>query len=314
MRPLPPLDPAAVRQIGLVFSRFEFDGAPNARCKPGPFTLEIDGGLRAFTTRPPVAVLLTSASIERNARIGDDTAARAAEIPIVRLNPGGALNWKYMGEAALRRVLAGRFAVIRMTGLTTEHEDTLFPLELHQGDRVSGIISRAEVARLTVGALATPDAAGKTVEARRGPAADAGRLGAGTAQEVERLWAACVVDSARPTRGLPPMPAPVPPPPPPSEEVVKEVLADPRVAAAAAAGRDGRVREAEEVAAAATVTPADGVRAAVAAAQQKQEGGKEEGKGGPVPANVQGAREWVRAWRARTLEKALPAASTVDSE
>ena len=251
---------------------------------------------------PPVAVLLTSASTERNARVGDDAAARAADIPIVRLNPGGALNWKYMGEAALRRVLAGRFAVVRMTGLTTEQEGTLFPLELHQGDRVSGVISRAEVARLVVGALATPDAAGKTVEARRGPAADAGRVAAGTPKEVERLWAACVVDSARPTRGLPPMPAPVPPPPPPSEEVVKEVLADPRVAAAAAAGRGGRVREAEEAAAAATVTPADGVRAAVTAAQQKQ-AGERGGKGRPrATQRARRARVGARVARAHAGE------------
>lgn len=219
-----------------------------------------------------------------------------------------------MGESAFRRTLAGRYAVIRMTGLTTENEDTLFPLELRQGDEIAGTISRAEVGRLVAGALATPAAAGKTVEARRGVAADAVRLGAGTASEAGRLWRACVVDSARPTVGLPPMPAPVPPPPPPSAEVVKEVLADPRVAAAAAAGRGGRVRDAAEVEAAETITPAEAVRGAVTDAQQGQGSDTAATDTADVPANVADAREWVRAWRARTLEKALPAGAKVDSE
>jgi len=53
--------------------------------------------------------------VERNARIGDDAAARKADIPIVQLNPGGTLNHKYAGEAAVRG--AGLpYAVIRSTG------------------------------------------------------------------------------------------------------------------------------------------------------------------------------------------------------
>lgn len=45
---------------------------------------------------------MSSAATERNARIADDQAARKADIPIVQLNPGGVLNYKYEGETAVR--------------------------------------------------------------------------------------------------------------------------------------------------------------------------------------------------------------------
>ena len=36
----------------------------------------------------PAIVFVTSAGVERNAKIGDDETARKADIPIVQLNPG----------------------------------------------------------------------------------------------------------------------------------------------------------------------------------------------------------------------------------
>ena len=60
-----------------------------------------------------------SGGVERNAVIGDDAEARKADIPIVQLNPGGTLNYKYMGEAAVRG--AGvPYTVIRSTGASTQ--------------------------------------------------------------------------------------------------------------------------------------------------------------------------------------------------
>lgn len=54
--------------------------------------------------------------MERNAVIGDNAEARKADIPIVQLNPGGTLNYKYIGEAAVRD--AGvPYTVIRSTGV-----------------------------------------------------------------------------------------------------------------------------------------------------------------------------------------------------
>lgn len=47
-------------------------------------------------------MVVTSAGVERNAYIGDNTEMRAKEIPIVRLNPSGTLNHKYAGEDAVR--------------------------------------------------------------------------------------------------------------------------------------------------------------------------------------------------------------------
>jgi uncharacterized protein YbjT (DUF2867 family) len=44
---------------------------------------------------------------------------RRAEIPIVQLNPGGILNWKYKGEAYLRSSSVP-YTVIRACGLVPE--------------------------------------------------------------------------------------------------------------------------------------------------------------------------------------------------
>ncbi len=67
-----------------------------------------------------------SGGVERNARIGDDAAARKADIPIVQLNPGGTLNHKYAGEAAVRG--AGLpYAVIRSTGAAPAGAPALLP-------------------------------------------------------------------------------------------------------------------------------------------------------------------------------------------
>ena len=50
-----------------------------------------------------------------NPPTGDDVEARKRDIPIVQLNPGGVLNWKYEGECAARA--AGfPYAVVRCTG------------------------------------------------------------------------------------------------------------------------------------------------------------------------------------------------------
>lgn len=46
--------------------------------------------------------MVSSSAVERNAIIGDDAEARKLDIPIVQLNPGGILNFKFMGENAVR--------------------------------------------------------------------------------------------------------------------------------------------------------------------------------------------------------------------
>lgn len=112
---VPPLDASDIRSMGLVLSRFEFNGVPNFKYKPGPFKLEIES-VTAFQEETPALVLLGTAAVERNARIGADYEARKKDIPIVQLNPGGALNWKLYGEMAIR--FSGvPYCVVRSTGL-----------------------------------------------------------------------------------------------------------------------------------------------------------------------------------------------------
>jgi NAD(P)H-binding len=136
----------------------------------GAFTLEIDGGIGAYTAPRPALVLISSAGTERNAIIGDDSAARQADIPIVQLNPGGTLNWKYKGEQAVR-ASGLPYCVVRPTGLISEAEDgedkEPYTVEFAQGDAISGRLSRADVAAVVSAALQRPYAADTTFEARR---------------------------------------------------------------------------------------------------------------------------------------------------
>jgi uncharacterized protein YbjT (DUF2867 family) len=56
-----------------------------------------------------------AAGVERNAIIGDDAAARKKDIPIIQLNPGGVLNWKYEAECVIR-ASGLPYTIIRCTG------------------------------------------------------------------------------------------------------------------------------------------------------------------------------------------------------
>ncbi|CAG9466729.1 unnamed protein product [Pedinophyceae sp. YPF-701] len=323
---LPPLGPDALKDvasIALVYSRFSFNKAANPYCWPGPFQLDIAAsGIQGFRSPRTQVVLLSSAAVERNARVGDDAEARDKEIPIVKLNPGGVLNWKYKGENAVRR--SGlRYAVVRSTGMLRddEQEGGPFLIEARQGDEISGAISRPELAQVLMSALTpgmgTDAAAFKTIEVRRQEAkSDAGK--AMTDGLFERMWLLAVGDSVRPRFGLPLMPAESEPPAAPSEEKKKEVLADEMVRNSIRKGRgaatrvvsslDASVDEDADVAAL-TQPPA---RAWIAAWQAKQEGGESEGydmkaavadaeAGGsavPVGGSAAEAREWIEQWRA----------------
>eukprot|EP00873_Tetraselmis_striata_P015836 jgi/Tetstr1/436100/TSEL_024948.t1 len=215
----PPLDPAKVRQMGLVYSRFEFNGLPNPFFAPGEFRLLIDGGVRAYKEPRPQFVMVSSAGVERNARIGDDAEARAADIPIVQLNPGGILNYKYEGECALRASRLS-YTIVRPTGLVQGAEEAAGPclaLEFGQGDTVSGRVSRAEVAQVAAAALALPAAVGKTFEVRRCEAADA-KDRTLARDDLQRLFLCAHTDWDRAKFGVPPYPRPVEYVPPPAKE------------------------------------------------------------------------------------------------
>ena len=76
-------------------------------------------------------LLVSSAAVERNARIGNDAAARKADIPIVQLNPGGVLNQKYAGETALRASGAA-YTILRPVGASSWP-----PALKHRGSSIS---------------------------------------------------------------------------------------------------------------------------------------------------------------------------------
>lgn len=278
-----------VRQFGLVLSRFEYNGFANNRCRPGPFRLEIKDGISGYRAAKPALVLVGTASVERNAIIGNDEAARKADIPIVQLNPGGVLNYKYAGEAAIRA--AGvPYSVVRSVGLTSEDLDTDFLLETQQGDNISGKISRQEVAKVVAEALNTPFATGKTFEVRRSEAAD-GKGSAMTSARLRRALLQLVEDRVRPDVGLWPFPKVVAPPPPPTEERKQEILADDRVKAAQAAqGRGGRVRDEAETKAAGSVTIKEDGRADASSPAEETH-----------RADSRSAKQWIANWQDRSV-------------
>ncbi len=284
----PPLDPTSVKQFGLVYSRFSFNGFANPNHKFGDFRVEFEGGIKAFKNPKPQIVLISSAGVERNALVGNDEEKRKAEIPIVQLNPGGILNHKYDGEIAVRSC-GLPYSVIRPTGMISD-DDQPGPclLEMGQGDKFTGKITRGDVAQVVDATLSFFPAVGKTVEVRRTQADDAQGKAMSDAQ-VANLYLAIAEDDVRTRVGVLPFPAPVPAPAPVSQERKEEILSDPRVQAAQprvdAGKAGGRVREATE---ADEMTPLENVA----------DGPDDE---------VRKVQAWILAYRKRTLEGKLPA-------
>ncbi|PSC71557.1 nadh:ubiquinone oxidoreductase complex i intermediate-associated 30 [Micractinium conductrix] len=318
----PPLDPARIRQFGLVLSRFEYNGFPNPSYRPGKFELLIDGGIQAYTEPRPQLLMVSSAGVERNAKIGDDEEARKKDIPIVQLNPGAVLNHKYTGENAVR-ASGLSYCVLRSTGLTNESEPGEFLLEASQGDRITGRISREELASMVATALGTPAAAGKTAELRRQTAADAAGKSMSERDNV-RLFLALAEDRHRPRVGLEPFPAPAPPPAPATAERKKEILSDVRVIKSLAAGRGGRVRDEQESATAKSITvtndgreqaslaaaaPAPAPAAAAAPPPAAPAAAAAPAAPAGTPANVEEARAWIATWKAKGAAAAPAAAA-----
>jgi len=240
---MPPLEPSSVVSLSLVYSRFDFNKLPNPFHQEGPFKLEVQGGIRAYSRPRPQVVMLSSAGVERNARHGDDDERRALDVPIVQLNPGGVLNHKYAGENAYRAADVD-YAIVRSTGLVEDAGDApgFLRVRISQGDVSTGGISRGALAQVLAAAASSPDAVGKTVEVSRqtGPRDLDALVGpTDVASELRRA----VKDAMRTASGLPPLPAEVPVPAPLSPERVQEILGDRRVQASIRAGRGGRTTD-----------------------------------------------------------------------
>ena len=72
--------------FGFVYSRFEFNRAPNPYYNPGPFSLKLKD-VSVYSVPRPALLLVSSAGAERNAKVETEE-DRKKEIPIVMLNPG----------------------------------------------------------------------------------------------------------------------------------------------------------------------------------------------------------------------------------
>ncbi|CAJ1370447.1 unnamed protein product [Effrenium voratum] len=111
----------------------------------------------------PRVVMCSSAAVTRPvwSRRQKEQLAGAADIPIVRLNPGGLLDQKRGAEQALRGSGAS-YAVVRPTGLKDDWPAGR-PV-LSQGDVAVGRTSRQDLAQLLARMLDEPKATGKTFE------------------------------------------------------------------------------------------------------------------------------------------------------
>ena len=303
---------ASVASVALVYSRFQFNKQPNPKYKPGPFTLELEGGMRGYLEDRVQVVLLSAGAVERNAVIHEDQEARVKDIPIVRLNPGGALNWKYKGEMALRE--SGlRYTVVRSTGMTRDDEDELdgpYVIEAGQGDVISGAISRPELAQVIGSALRAASAGWKTVEVRRSEAKSDRGKGMKDA-DWTRLWLKTVTDYDRHLEGIPPLPIPTDVPAPLSPELVQKTFAEQQVQTSVAKGRGGRVREVQDgerlssrsLLASTDNSGSDGeadarVDGAVAAAAVKNKQEQLKKKSTDASTSNAEVRAWIANWRA----------------
>ncbi|CAM9709771.1 unnamed protein product [Scytosiphon promiscuus] len=227
--------------LGLVLSRFGFNEYPNPKYPVGDFQLDLEE-ICLYKTPRPNFVLVSSASAERFHRLTEEE--RKDDIPIVALNPGGILNWKYKAETSLRKSSL-RHCVVRPTGLIAEGKegDESCRLQMGQGDMLSGRVSRAEVGTTVAAALSSPYSAGKTFELRRDEAEDA----TGKVPDFAPLFRSLVADVDRSLVSaggaglpLPPFAIVQDPPPPVSEERKQEILNDPRVKAQQQQAKEGK--------------------------------------------------------------------------
>ncbi|XP_021750479.1 uncharacterized protein LOC110716158 [Chenopodium quinoa] len=159
----PPFDARNVISLQLMFSKFEYDGKLNPTFVEGPFQLPLSA-IRAYMQEPitPRFVHVSSAGVTRPDRPGLDLSKQP---PAVRLNKelDFILTYKLKGEDLLRE--SGiPYAIVRPCALTEEPAGA--DLIFDQGDNITGKISREEVARICVAALASPHACNKTFEVK----------------------------------------------------------------------------------------------------------------------------------------------------
>lgn len=157
-----PLDRSHISAFQIMLSKFEYDKELNPAFSAGPFELLVDAVYayrRSSTPADSIPVLPRFVHIGSGAstRVLRKNEFKPEEIPaIVQLSDslGRLLEWKLAGEDVIRSNLAPYgYTIIRPCALTEGEPQGITSLEIAQGDRITGTVSRDDVARLAVEAL-----------------------------------------------------------------------------------------------------------------------------------------------------------------
>eukprot|EP01025_Chloroclados_australasicus_P045616 TRINITY_DN49_c1_g1_i1.p1 TRINITY_DN49_c1_g1~~TRINITY_DN49_c1_g1_i1.p1 ORF type:complete len:665 (-),score=77.66 TRINITY_DN49_c1_g1_i1:291-2285(-) len=195
--------------LSILYSRFNYSRLPNPNFHAGEFELDIEKEFKLFKNEVPQIVMVSSAGVERNALIGNDQELRQQQIRIVQMNPNNILHWKYAGENEVRS--SGlTYTIVRPTGLKDDEEefkqDAL--LDFQQGDYISGLVGRGQVAQVIAKALEGPETLGKTFEVTKNQAAYA-KSRTMDMGDYRRLFLGLCNDWERTRHGLKPLPVAV---------------------------------------------------------------------------------------------------------
>lgn len=147
------VNPRHITAVQLMLSKFEYDGGLNPAFTAGSFRLDV-GRIAAYRSPlpPPVVHVGTGGSTRLLRR--DEFPDLDAQPPAVRMNAqlGRIMEWKLAGEDALRACSCPT-VIIRPCALTEEPPRGYRSLVVGQGDRLTGKVSRDDVATLIVDAL-----------------------------------------------------------------------------------------------------------------------------------------------------------------
>lgn len=160
------LDAGNVVAFQLMLSKFEYDGDLNPEFEAGKFELRV-ASMTAYKKGEevvvPRVVFVGSAGVTRVLRLEEFDLEK--QPPAVRMNDmlGRILEWKLAGEDVVRRS-GVPYTIVRPCALTEKEAVGVEKLKLEQGDRMTGQVSREDVAPLLVKALKNKSLVNKTVE------------------------------------------------------------------------------------------------------------------------------------------------------
>lgn len=161
------VNPRNVTAVQLMLSKFEYDSVLNPAFSAGPFRLDV-ARIAAYRTPPPPPVVHVGTGGSTRLLRRDEFPDLDAQPPAVRMNEqlGRIMEWKLAGEDALRACSCPT-VIVRPCALTEEPPRGYGSLVVGQGDRLTGKVSRDDVATLIVDALGGVDPAAATGGGRR---------------------------------------------------------------------------------------------------------------------------------------------------